>query len=168
MVKLTPKMRLFADGLIAGKTGLQAAVDAGYSEKSAGNTATKLRKHPAVQEYLEITALSEDPDLDVSKEWQLKTLREIVDRGLQVKPAYSSSGKQIKKDGSNVWTFQGQLALKALDQIGKITGTYAPEKVEVNQRVIEAIEIINEGMSDGSVYDFDPRERNKKTEGTVH
>lgn len=49
---LLPRMRAFADELLACGNGTQAAMIAGYSPKSADDAATALVKHPKVRRYL--------------------------------------------------------------------------------------------------------------------
>jgi Terminase small subunit len=55
--ELTPKQIAFADGIIAGKSSVQAYRDAGYganmSDKAASSEAAKLRKHPGISAYVE-------------------------------------------------------------------------------------------------------------------
>jgi phage terminase small subunit len=49
---LKPKLKIFADAVIAGKSGTQAAIDAGYAVRSAGVTAYKILKVPEVAAYI--------------------------------------------------------------------------------------------------------------------
>ena len=46
------KHQTFADALLSGSTGRDAAIKAGFAEKSATQRATKLRKRPDVAAYL--------------------------------------------------------------------------------------------------------------------
>jgi len=50
---LTEKKRRFADALLSGASNKKAAIDAGYSEKTAPQAGSKLAKDPDVLAYLE-------------------------------------------------------------------------------------------------------------------
>lgn len=49
---MTEKKRLFADGILAGKKQGQAAIDAGYSEATARQIASKLMRDADVMAYI--------------------------------------------------------------------------------------------------------------------
>lgn len=49
---LTGKHRAFADAVLAGKSNKDAAIAAGYSEKTAGPQGSRLAKHPAIVAFL--------------------------------------------------------------------------------------------------------------------
>lgn len=51
---LTGKKLAFAKALLAGKSNKEAAIKAGYSEKTASPAGSRLAKDPAVQAYLAI------------------------------------------------------------------------------------------------------------------
>ncbi|MFA5943178.1 MAG: terminase small subunit [Candidatus Thermoplasmatota archaeon] len=50
---LNARQKAFINGLVRGKTGIQAAIDAGYSKKSAAQQASNLCKNPKVLAKLE-------------------------------------------------------------------------------------------------------------------
>ena len=52
-MELTGKHRAFADAVLAGKSNKDAAIAAGYSEKTAGPAGSRLAKHPAVAAFIE-------------------------------------------------------------------------------------------------------------------
>lgn len=51
--ELTPKRKRFADEYLVDCNGTQAAIRAGYSEKSSGTTASKLLADPDVRAYID-------------------------------------------------------------------------------------------------------------------
>lgn len=52
-MSLNEKQRLFVAGIIAGKTHTQAAIDAGYSKRSAHSQAYDLLKNPEIKALLD-------------------------------------------------------------------------------------------------------------------
>lgn len=51
--KLTKKERIFADEYVKTTNGTQSAITAGYSEKTASVTASKMLKKPKVRQYID-------------------------------------------------------------------------------------------------------------------
>ena len=51
-MELTGKHRAFADAVLAGMSHRQAAIAAGYSEKTAGPQGSRLAKHPGIVAFL--------------------------------------------------------------------------------------------------------------------
>lgn len=52
-MKLTARQRRFAEGVARGKTYTQAAIDAGYSEKTAGSTGSENMTKPNIKQAVE-------------------------------------------------------------------------------------------------------------------
>jgi hypothetical protein len=52
-MRLTPKQARYVQNKLAGMGNLEAALDAGYAERSASVTAANLNKHPLVKRELE-------------------------------------------------------------------------------------------------------------------
>ena len=51
--KLTKKERIFADEYVKTTNGTQSAITAGYSEKTASVTASKMLRKPKVRQYID-------------------------------------------------------------------------------------------------------------------
>lgn len=51
--RLLPRQRAFCDAIAAGLSGAEAARQAGYSERRAAATASRLRREPAIQAGIE-------------------------------------------------------------------------------------------------------------------
>ena len=73
------KMQAFARGIAAGKTGTQAAIDAGYAPKYADRQASQLLGNPRVQEMLaELNHKTERAtiaDIIERREWWTEVMR---------------------------------------------------------------------------------------------
>lgn len=89
------KLKLFADGILAGKSGTQAAMDAGYSSRSSGVQASQMLKKPAVAEYLRYmrAKLAENTQYSAA-EWQ-KELRGIAHSNVQDFTRLSNDGELV-------------------------------------------------------------------------
>lgn len=51
--RLLPRQRAFCDAIAAGMSGAEAARQAGYSDRRAAATASRLRREPAIQAGIE-------------------------------------------------------------------------------------------------------------------
>jgi len=86
---LIPKMKNFADIYLSGKSATQAAIDAGYSERTAGVQAYKMLKRPEVSQYVAaMKAKSTEESGDSAVKWQKELARS----------AYSNIGDFISLD----------------------------------------------------------------------
>lgn len=106
---LNTQQQLFIDEYLVDFNGKQAAIRAGYSERSAESTSSRLlsldKFKLAIQKGQEITKTK----LNITKEDLLKDLQEIKD-------AQKSSNSSA--------------AIKAIEVMSKMLGFYVPEKVE--------------------------------------
>lgn len=76
----SPKMQAFARGIAEGKTGKQAAIDAGYAAKYADRQASQLLGNPRVQALLaELNHKAESAsiaDIIERREWWTEVMRD--------------------------------------------------------------------------------------------
>lgn len=72
--QLTPQEHRFVQALLKGRGKAESAIEAGYSEKSAGRLAHKLLQKPVVRQAL--------ADFYAAEEWQIRTDRERLRRKL--------------------------------------------------------------------------------------
>lgn len=132
------------------------------------HTAKSWTKRSDIKEYIVSLqkALDTKHVLDTTdpKSWVRAELLEVIKLAKEDRrPVLKKSGVPATDEKGDPIYRYGDLptVLKALDQLAKLEALYEKEKVEVNVHVSEAIREINSGIDDGSLYDFDPRERNK-------
>jgi phage terminase small subunit len=92
----------------------QAAIEAGYSEKGAAIVACRLLKKPEGQAYLKSLHTETKSSSIASLDWVMEKLVRVVRAGIADDGAIKQ--KSVKD------------ALRALTEINKIKGHYAPEK----------------------------------------
>lgn len=109
---LTPKQRKFARGIAAGKGKAEAYRAAGYTTKYPSQDASKTLQKPEVLTVVkkEEERLQRVLESEINNERIAKKYSELI----EAQDAYGNSD-----NGSQ---------LKALDQIHKLRGDYAPEK----------------------------------------
>ena len=121
---MTEKEDLFIKEYLKDFNGRQAAIRAGYSERSATEIASENLRKPHIKEKLdeykkEISDASKVALLDI-----IKDLQEIKDRCMVKEPVmeYDHNDKCMKPTGE--WTFKEGGALKAVELLGKTIGAF--------------------------------------------
>ena len=104
--KLTPKERIFCNIYFSNNfNGIEAAKEAGYSEKSAAGIASNILKRDRVQEYLQELENSKSRTAVLTKEW---VLAEAVDLYLLAKQekAFAPASRLLGMMGAEVGVLQ--------------------------------------------------------------
>ncbi len=123
-----PRWERFAANIAAGMQGPAAYAQAGFkgtSPKGLRTNASRLLAMTDVRERVnEITAEVVEKS-KLSKQWVLDGLRENLERALQRKKVIGADGKP-----TGDYTYQGQVANKALELIGQELGMFVEHIVE--------------------------------------
>lgn len=106
--ELTVKQKRFVKAIASGKSGLQAAITAGYSKRSAKVTASRTLTRANVQAALEKEIDSAAKKAGVSPEWVYKSLKHLHDFNSQI---------VVKDDNDEM--INAPVALDATKSIGK-------------------------------------------------
>lgn len=120
-----------------GKQGV-AAREAGYSEKSADVTASRLMQREDIREAIKTLYAMDCKSLCISQDSVLIWAKEILDRCMQATPVMkydTDSGEWIE---SGVFQFDSNGANKALANIIKVAGL---EKKDVNLKAGEGFDL---------------------------
>lgn len=136
---LSPKQAIFVSEYLTDKNAYQAALRAGYREKTArganwwvtqdvinkGKRAIKNNIKPAIEAGLaEQQEKLREKGL-VTAEYVIKGLLEIAERCLQKIPVKDRQGNQVQdEEGNNVWTFDANGASRAFDLLGRYLGMF--------------------------------------------
>ena len=121
---LTPKQELFVMEYVVDLNGKQAAIRAGYSPRTAEVQASRLLSHVRVQTTVQQAQESLVERVELSQEWVIDRLREIVERSMASVPVVDTKGKE-----TGVYSFNGGVANRALELLGKHIGMFVDRKV---------------------------------------
>lgn len=122
----------FAQEYVIDRNATQAAIRAGYSERSAfAQGARLLRKDKVLQEIDRLTQeLAEKSKL--TAEAIVADLIEVKERCMQRAPVMVREGKEmvqaIDEEGRNVWQFDAKGANKSLELLGKHIGMFVERR----------------------------------------
>jgi phage terminase small subunit len=129
---MTPKQKRFVQEYLIDLNATQAAIRAGYKPKRAYSTGNENLKKPEVKSAIAAAIEERRKKSEVTAEYVLTNLREVVERCLQRAPVVTMKGEQvIDEEGRSVWEFNAPGANKALELLGKHLDMFT-EKVQMD------------------------------------
>lgn len=134
MPKLTDKQAAFVREYLVDLNATQAAIRAGYSERTASRIGPQLLGKNWVREAIEKAQAKRARRVEVTQDYVLSNLVEVVERTMQRAPVLDRKGEQVTdEEGRAVWTFDAKGANRALELLGKHLGIFTDKvKAEVS------------------------------------
>lgn len=130
MPKLTDKQTAFVREYLVDLNATQAAIRAGYSERTASRIGPQLLGKTWVREAIEKAQAKRARRVEVTQDYVLSNLVEVVERTMQRAPVMDRKGEQVTdEEGRAVWTFDAKGANRALELLGKHLGIFT-DKVQ--------------------------------------
>lgn len=127
---LSNKQRIFVEEYLVDLNATQAAIRAGYSERTAYSAGQRLLKNVEIQRAVAAAQAKRARRVEVTQDYVINNLVEIVERTMQRRPVTDRKGEQIiDEEGRAVWCFDAKSANKSLELLGKHLGIFA-EKVK--------------------------------------
>lgn len=125
MAKLTDKQTAFVREYLVDLNATQAAIRAGYSERTASRIGPQLLGKTCVREAIEKVQAKRAQRVEVTQDYVLSNLVEVVERTMQRAPVLDRKGEQVTdEEGRAVWTFDAKGANRALELLGKHLGIF--------------------------------------------
>ena len=116
-LQLPAKRQRFVDEYIKDCNGTQAAIRAGYSQKSAQVQSAQLLAIPMVKQAVEEKQAAIAKINEVSAEWVVQKAKKIVERCMQEEPVYDNEGNPTGE-----YKFDSMGATAALKILAKYLG----------------------------------------------
>lgn len=134
MPKLTDKQKEFVRQYLVDLNATQAAIRAGYSVKTAYRQGADLLQKTSIREAIEKAQAKRARRVEVTQDYVLSNLVEVVERTMQRAPVTDRKGEQVTdEEGRAVWTFDAKGANRALELLGKHLGIFTDKvKAEVS------------------------------------
>jgi phage terminase small subunit len=122
--KLTDKQQRFVDEYLIDLNATQAAIRAGYSEKTASKIGSENLLKPEIQKYISERIQIRTERTEVTQDYVLKTIVDTIERCRQHKPVMNKDGTRVMvetEDGEYVpaYQFDSSAVLKGTDQLGR-------------------------------------------------
>lgn len=124
MVKFTDKQQMFIDEYLVDLNATQAAIRAGYSEKTAYSQGQRLLKNVEVHARIEELKKTRAERLNLDAYWVLKRLKDISDRAMQQEPVMEFNYETKSLEPTGEYQFDSAGANKATELIGKHIGMF--------------------------------------------
>lgn len=80
MTKLTPKQEMFCKEYLVDLNATQAAIRAGYSEKTAEVIGCENLRKPNIADYIQKAMDKRSEKVEISAEWVLKGIKDLTDK----------------------------------------------------------------------------------------
>lgn len=132
MAELTDKQEMFCKEYLIDLNATQAAIRAGYSEKTANEQGSRLLANVNIQERVTELKTDREKRLVIDADWVLSRAVEINNRCMQHEPVIVSGEQLQDENGNNIYKFDSSGANKSLELIGKHVNIQAwSDKVEI-------------------------------------
>lgn len=133
MAGLTPKQERFVSEYLVDLNATQAAIRAGYSERTANEQGARLLAKASVAAAIAEAQAARSERTKIDADYVLRQAVKLHERCMQeIVPLTDRKGRQIRDDDGNpLFVFNAAGAAKALELIGKHVGVQAfKEQVE--------------------------------------
>ena len=124
---LTAKQQAFIQEYLLDLNATQAAIRAGYSEKTAKQQASRLLTNVDVQAALREAQEARSERTELTQDWVLSRLVENTQRAMQAEPVRDREGNPTGE-----YTYAGAVANKALELLGKHLGMFADRNLDID------------------------------------
>lgn len=144
----TERYKVFAASYLAnGRNATQAALDAGYSPKTAAKQGSRLSKNVEVQKLIDDATKEVLEEKKITVNQVLDVIIETMNRCRQAAPVLNRKGEQIfveTPDGQIVpaFTFNAKGVLMATDQLGRHLKMFT-DKTELTTPPGQPLEAVN-------------------------
>jgi len=135
---------MFCKEYLVDLNATQAAIRAGYSERTASATASRLLANVNVLARVKELKAKRAEELELDAYWVLKRLKDISDRSMQAEPVMMFDHESGTMVETGEYQFDSVGANKATELIGKHIGMFDPrlplqlEKMRVDIEKIKA------------------------------
>lgn len=136
MGRIRDKQELFCNEYIIDLNATQAAIRAGYSEKTAQEQSSRLLSNVIIQDRISELKLGRIERVKIDADWVLVSAKKVFDRCMQEEEIKSDDGAVIGQ-----YKFEHSGANKALEIIGKHVKVRAFEKEEESENVGQPLSI---------------------------
>lgn len=124
MVKFTERQQRFIDEYLVDLNATQAAIRAGYSERTASAQASRLLTNVNIRARIEELKKTRADRLNLDAYWVLKRLMDISDRAMQAEPLMEWDHSEQQLVPSGEYQFDSSGANRATELIGKHLGMF--------------------------------------------
>lgn len=126
MANLTAKQSLFVKEYLVDLNATQAAIRAGYSEKTAGVIGLENLGKPLISDAIKSNLDERAKKVDITAEYVLQTIKNTIERCAQAEPVLDRDGAPTGE-----YKFDSQAVLKGSELLGKYLKLFT-DKTEIS------------------------------------
>ncbi len=124
MSQLTPKQERFVQEYLIDLNATQAAIRAGYSERTAASIGDENLRKPAIAAAVQKAMDERSKKTGITAEYVLSTIVDTIERCKQASPVLDRQGKpvMVATDAGEIapaYTFEANAVLKGAELLGK-------------------------------------------------
>jgi phage terminase small subunit len=136
MSELTDKQKRFCEEYLIDLNATQAAIRAGYSEKTAKEIGCENLTKPNIQDFIQSAQKELSNKLKLDSEWVIRRFKEISDRCMQAEPVMIYDQVKGGMVESGEYEFDSSGANKSTEMIGKHLGFFEKDNSQKKPEVI--------------------------------
>jgi phage terminase small subunit len=121
---LTEKQQVFVAEYLIDLNATKAAIRAGYNAHRADQIGYENLRKPEIQKAIKDAMNQRAERTQLSQDWIIQKLQENVERAMAAVPVLTSDGQH-----SGVYTYNGAVANKALELLGKHKGMFVDRQL---------------------------------------
>jgi len=148
--RLSQKQQAFVDEFIIDRNATQAAIRAGYSEKTAQEQSSQLLSKLIIQDAVNERLKEREKRTEITVDYILTNLKSIVERCLQVEAVLDKQGNLTGE-----YRFDASGANKALELLGKHLKLFT-DRLEI--RVISSVDDLSDEEQQSLLADLEARQ----------
>ena len=135
MANLTPKQQRFVEEYLIDLNATQAAIRAGYSEKTAAVIGAENLIKPYIQKAIQEAQNKLTERTEITQDYVLTNIKKVIERCMQQEAVQARDGSPLLVEGPEgdlacLFEFKETGALKGLELLGKHLGMFK-EKIEL-------------------------------------
>ena len=143
---MTDKQEIFCDEYLIDENATQAAIRAGYSNKTAGQIGCQLLKKVHIQRCIEEKKLARSKRTHVNQDYVINNFVTVANRCMQAEPVMEKIDGEWVKTGE--WKFDSAGANKALESLGRHLGMFT-DNVTVGAGLVFNVVMPNDRVLEG-------------------
>ncbi|WP_180123022.1 terminase small subunit [Acinetobacter sp. YH12086] len=134
MANLTPKQQRFVEEYLIDLNATQAAIRAGYSEKTAKEIGSENLTKPNIQKAIEEAQNKRAERTEITQDYVLSNIQKVIERCMQQEAVQARDGSPLLVQGPEgdlacLFEFKETGALRGLELLGKHLGMFK-DKIE--------------------------------------
>ena len=134
MANLTPKQQRFVEEYLIDLNATQAAIRAGYSERTAQEQSSRLLSNVMVQDAVQKAQKKVSERTEITQDYVLSNIQKVIERCMQQEAVQARDGSPLLVEGPEgdlacLFEFKETGALKGLELLGKHLGMFK-DKIE--------------------------------------